>query len=271
MKNKFLAAVMAAALVLLPLGMNTIEASAEEPTTFAVKFVEEKDEWRFMSGTSTFDDGAYHRELYYLYEQIKDGDIVVVYNDSDNADDLNLGSTRLSNLTVASTTDFTVIYSGKVDLFFALEGTASAINAPYIDTANVYDEVVCNFNGNIGTLNFYLDGEIESTIGCSGTVAHLYGYSPSEERTYYDYYDFKKDTLAIYNGGFQTPNGAFSYTPTAATPAPATPAPSAPGSASTGSDYDDVPKTGESSAAMWLLFTAALCAGGSYVLGKKAQ
>lgn len=271
-KIKFLAAAMAVALVLLPLGANTIEASAEEPTTYAVKYVEECNDWRYLADTADFNEELFHRELYYMYQEIQDGDIVVVYNDTaDTTPALDLGDTHLSNLTVVRTAGFTIIHSGNIDEFYACQNTTASINAPYIATAYVYDDCVCNLGGNVGTLNFYVDDQINSSVGCSGTVDHLYGYSTSDNHLYYDYYNFKKDTLSIGDGGFQTPEGNFSYTAPAAAPAPAPAAPSTSGSASSGSDYDDVPKTGESSLALWLLFAAALCAGGSYIVGKKAQ
>lgn len=271
-KIKFFAAVMAVALVLLPLGKNTIEVSAEEPTTFAVQYVEEKGEWRFLSGGPSFDENAYHRELYYMYQQMKDGDIVVVYNHTDGSvPELDLGDKRISNLTVVYTASFVMINCAQVDEFYTLANTSVSVNSPYIAKADVYDNTVCNFSGNVGTLNFYITDEIDSSVGCTGTVDHLYGYSTTEECVYYDFYNFKADTLRIYDGGFQTPVDYYSTTPAAPTPAPATPAPSAPASPSSGSEYDDVPKTGESSMAMWLLFAATLCAGGSYVLGKKAK
>lgn len=271
-KINFLAAVMAVALVLLPLGINTIEASAEEPTTFAVQYVEEKGEWRFLSGDPSFDVDAYHRELYYMYQQMKDGDIVVVYNHTDGSvPELDLGDKRISNLTVVCTASFVVINCGQVDEFYTLANTAVSINSPGITKADVYDNTVCNFNCNVGTLNFYITDEIDSSVGSSGTVGHLYGYSLTEDRVYYDFYDFKADTLRIYDGGFQTPSDYYSTTPTAATPTPAPATSSSSGSTTSGSDYDDVPKTGESSLAMWLLLAAAICAGGHYIIGKKAQ
>lgn len=270
---KFLAAVMAVALVLLPLGINTIEASAEEPTTYSVMYLDEFDDWRFQKG-GDFDPEKEHRELYYFYEQVKDGDVVVVYNPvSDNTPALDLGTKSLSNLTVCHSAGFTVINCGRIDEFYTLANTACSVNAPYITTAHIYDGTTCSLNCDVGTLNFYISDDINSTIGCGGTVGHLYGYSVTAERVDYDFYNFKANTLQIVGGGLQTPEECFSRTAPAATPTPA-PAPAAPstsGSASSGSDYDDVPKTGDSSMAMCLFLAAVLCAGGSYLLGKKAQ
>ena len=230
-------------------------------------YLEEYNDWRFTTAEDPFSADAYYRELYYFHEQVKDGDLVVVYSYYNGPiPQLDLGSKSLNNLTVVHTDTPAIIYCGAVENFYALANTVVSVNSPAITTADVYDNTTCNFNSNVGTLNFYITGEIDSIVGCSGTVGHLYGYSLTEERVYYDFYDFKADTLRIYDGGFQTPDG-YSRTAPVATPAPAAPS----GSASSGNDYDDVPKTGDSSTAMWLLFAAALCAGGSFYLGKKSR
>ena len=78
----------------------SLEASADGPVTYSVKYVPASNAWRYQSNTSTFDDKGYHRELYYLYQELKEGDLVVVYNDSPSVPTLDLGNTHLSNLTV---------------------------------------------------------------------------------------------------------------------------------------------------------------------------
>lgn len=268
-KFKLFAATLAAAAVLLSFPVNnSLEAAAAEPVTYAVKYLDSVNDWRFQSNTSEFNEEEGHRELYYMYQEMKDGDIVVVYNDSESASPLDLGSKRLSNLTVTPTSSFTIVTASNVDVLFALEGANCSVNAN-VNTANLYDDLTCNLGGNVGTLNFYINGEINSTVGCSGTVGHLYGYSISDDQLFYDYYSFQTDSLYIGDGGFQTPQDYFSYSAPATTPAPATPAPST-GSAS-GSDYDSVPKTGEGFGIMWLLLGAVLCAGGSVYTVKKAK
>lgn len=269
-KTKFLASIMAVAMALLLFPTNAVEASAEEPTRFVVKYVGE--DWRFQTGSSEFNDSEYSRETYYLLQQIKDGDIVVVYNTSDaNVPELDLGDKKLSNLTVVDADSLTVIYAGGVDEFYALADTIVSVNCD-INTASVYDDVTFNVNGNVGTLNFYINEEINSVLGVNGTLGHFYGCNVGDNSTAYNYYNFQSGTFAFYNNGFQTPSEYYSVTPTTVTnpvgtaPTP-TPAPAAP---STGNDYDDVPKTGESAYAFWLLLAAAVCGGASYFVKKKA-
>ena len=260
----FVSMLAAAAVLLLVPGNTSLEADAAEPTTYAVKYVESANDWRFQSGTATFDEGTTHRELYYLLEALQAGDIVVVYNDTESSvPELNLGSTPLSNLTVASAKSVTVIYSGDITDFFAFAGTQCSINAN-VTTASVYDGLVCNFNKNVQTLNLYINGDLDSIVGCAGIVGHFYGYCENTDTVWYNYYNFKAGTLQVYDGGFQTPSENYSTTPSQTS----TQQPSAGSSAD---EYDEVPKTGDSFMIMWLLCGAALCAGGSYCFAKKAR
>ena len=64
---------LAAILVGVP-GLCSLEVSAEGPVTYSVKYVPASGEWRYQANTSTFDDNAYHRELYYLRQELKAGD-----------------------------------------------------------------------------------------------------------------------------------------------------------------------------------------------------
>lgn len=264
-KIKVLLSMFAAAAMLLIPGMSSLKAEAAEPVTYAVKYVESAHDWRFQSGSATFDESQPDRELYYLIEGLKPGDYVVVYNDtSATVPELNLGTTPLGNLTIASAASNIVVYCGDITDFFAFADTQCAINAN-VTTASVYDGLVCNFNKNVQTLNFYIEGEIESIIGCSGTVGHFYGYSTNEDKVWFNYYNFKTGTLQVYGGGFQTPHENFSTTPSQTS----TQQPSTSGSSSA-DEYDEVPKTGDSFMVLWLLGAAVLFMGGSVYFAKKA-
>ena len=266
-KRKFLAALLALAMMFVMLPANALEVSAEEPVTYTVKWVEELDDWRYQANTNTWDENGYHRELYYLYEYMKDGDVIVVYNFSpDYVPALDLGTKKISNLTICDADKLTVIFCGDVDLFFAHGGTQVSVNCN-VNTAHVYDDATANFNGNVGTLNFYADGVINSILGVSGTLGHFRGTNFEGTEVLYDFYDFKENTFQFYEHGFQTPEGNFSRTPVAVQP-PVSPTPST-GNTSSG-EYDDVPKTGESNLAIYLLLASVLCAGASIRLKKKA-
>ena len=95
--NKFISLFAAAALLVLLPGTNKLTAAAEEPTTYYIRSID--DEWRFQAG-SAWNDTVAHRELYYMNEQIKDGDVVIV--DGSVANDPITVNVRLSNLTVKS-------------------------------------------------------------------------------------------------------------------------------------------------------------------------
>lgn len=269
-KTKILASVLAVAIALLLLPVNVLEVSAAEPTTYAVKYIDSRDEWCYQADTSEFKEDQFYSSLFYLPDHLKDGDIVVVYNDTPNyVPELKLGNKKLANLTIASTASFVTVYTGGIDLFFALPDTTSSINGN-VNIASVYDDAICNFNNNVGTLNFYIDGAINSSIGCAGTVGHLYGYSADEDRVYYNFYSFKAGSLLICDGGLQTPEANFSRTAPVQQPT-ATAKPST--STSTGSssgEYDDVPKTGESNLAMWLFMAGAAFACVSFLTKKEA-
>ncbi len=215
-KVKHLMAVLAVAalLFLLPTGYSlTLKVSAAEPITYSVKYVPDLHQWRFQAGTSTFDDNAYHRELYYLYQALKEGDLVVVYNDSTESTSLDLGTTHLGNLTVASSKAFSVIYSGDIDDCYILAGAACSVNAD-VKNAYVYDSVVCNFNKNVEELKIYVSADkMSSILGCGGTVKHLYAVSTSGSKVFYDLSNFEAASLNIQNGVLQTSSEKYGQTP----------------------------------------------------------
>ena len=266
-KTKFLASLLSVAMMLFLLPANAVNVSAAEPTTYALQYIESAESWCYQVGTSEFDETKFYSSCFYLLDHLRDGDVVVIYNPTvQYVPELNLGTVKLSNLTIVSAVGPVVVYTGGIDQFFALAGTSVSINGD-VNTASVYDDLVCNFNGNVGTLNFYVDGEINSIIGVGGTVGHLYGYNIDEARVYYDFYNFKAGTLIIKDGGFCTPEENFSRTPSAVKNPTTTPAPS---TGSSSGEYDDVPKTGDSFLALYLLAAGFGCAGASYCLKKKA-
>lgn len=200
-----------AMLVLLP-DAGAMKASAAESVTYAVKYVEGNQDWRYQVG-QTFDEGKYHREIYYLRQELKEGDKVVVYNDSTSTKDLDLGKTHLNNLTVTQTKSFTVIYAGDIDYCYLLLGANCSINAD-VKNAEVYDNTLCNFNKNIKELTVYYEaGKPAVTLGCSGTVEHLRGTNRNSGGTYWNLYTFKAGTLSIQNGDLKTAEQNFSRTP----------------------------------------------------------
>ena len=190
----------------------SLRASAASAVTYAVKYVPGYGEWRFQENTSTFDDSAYHRELYYLYASLKDGDLVVVYNDSASVPSLDLGTARLSNLTVTSSESFIIIYCGSIDDCYLLGGASCAINAD-VTNAYVYDTVLCNFNKNVKELNLYPQDAVTSTIGCAGIVDHVYAVSRSTDKALYSLYNFQAGSFLLQSGTLTTDKSKYSVTP----------------------------------------------------------
>ena len=253
-----------ALLVLLP-SANAFTAKAEEPVSYAVKFNSAKNEWRMQVNASVFDESKETLSASYLQQDLKAGDIVVVYNDVDTNVELNLGSARLSNLTLAKNTKFCIIKSGGVDECYVLGGSTSSINGD-VTNAYVYDTTTCTFTGNVDTLTIYSAGDdLTSSVSVNGTVEHLYALplNPPVFYTYYDLYHFSANTLYIKEGGLQT--GSWAYL-TADQYAAQTNNNSKQSPADTSDEYDDVPKTGQNSLYMWFLCAAALFFAGSCIL-----
>ena len=206
-----------AMLVLIP-EAGTMRASAAEPVTFAVKYLPDRGEWRFQANTSTFDEGKYHRELYYLYQTMQEGDLVVVYNDSTSTKELDLGKAHLSNLTIANCKPFTIVYAGPVDDCYVLIGSQCSINAE-ITNAYVYDTSLCNFGGNVKEMNlYYFSNEVKSTLGCSGTVDHLCVRAADSAQVRLNLYNFTAGTLNIQSGSLKTSDRYYSRTPAPVAP-----------------------------------------------------
>ena len=204
-KMRKLVTLLAVAAILIGVpGLCSLQASAQGAVTYSVKYVPESGEWRYQSNTSTFDDKAYHRELYYLRQELKAGDLVVVYNDTAVVPALDLGSTRLGNLTITGSKALIIVYSGDIDECYLLGGASCAINAA-VTNAYVYDTVLCNFNKNVNELNVYPADAMTATIGTIGTVNHLYAASRATGAVYYNLYNFQAGALSIRDGVLITP------------------------------------------------------------------
>lgn len=272
--NKFISLFAAAALLVLLPGTNKLTAAAEEPTTYYIRSID--DEWRFQAG-SAWDDTVAHRELYYMNEQIKDGDVVIV--DGSVANDPITVNVRLSNLTVKSS-DALVFTAKGYDQCFILDNNIAAINGD-VKNAYVYGISRCNFNSNVTNLEVIGSGSdlnnLNATVAVVGTVSHLKATDSGDNGVYFEYYDFPAGKFHMENGTLKTSEKDYSKTPSAQTTAPAKPAnpqqpahTEQPSAGTPSSDYDDVPKTGESNIILWLTAAAAVCLMGRFAL-KKAR
>lgn len=242
--------------------VNTLTANAEEPTTYSVKYVSAEQGWRYQYNTSEYDDGKHGDLIVTLRQNLKDGDLVVIYNDLGTSDTLDLGSVRLSNLTYANT-QWSIVRVGSVQDCYVLRGSAGTINCD-VTNAYVYDPVVFNFNGNVEELIVDSKDAVQSNVGCEGTVGHLRVHSSSP----FEFYDFAAGAL-LFDGGVFKPQGSFA-TPEEHAANIATL--SANKNTATSSDeYDDVPKTGQSNLYLWLLFASVICFAGSRALKRSAE
>lgn len=252
------------AVVALCLGFffsNSVTASAAEPVTWYLKYVNANNEWRFQKGS--WEENGFHRELYYMYQEIKDGDTVVI--DSTQGIELNV-NVHLKNLTVANA-NIAIVTAQGYDEVYILNNTVAAINGD-IKEAYVYDNCSVNFNNNVGSLRMLSDRNefSNSSVNALGTVDYLYG--KGKNYVAYEFYSFQANTLKIVDGIPYTQEGTFSTTPPATTTTPSTPATN--NNSNNANDYDDVPKTGDNGLMnpLWLVAIAAICAFGAYKLNK---
>lgn len=267
-KMKRIAAILVAVtvLVLLP-ETNASTVHADEPVTYSVNYISDELGWRYLKNSNDFSSST-GSNIYYLTQEIKDGDLVVVYNNIGTTTPLNLGNVHLSNLTFANK-QWSMVYAGSVQDCYVLKGTTGTVNCD-VKNAYVYDydPVVFSFNGNVEELTINSLDSVQSNVGCGGTVGHLYVYSTTLDRVFFDYYDFVAGAL-LFDGGVFKPQGSFT-TPEQHAANIATL--SANKNTATSSDeYDDVPKTGQSNLYLWLLFASVICFAGSRALKRSTE
>ena len=258
---------------LLPIISQPLTAQASTPTTYYLKHIDGYG-WRFLQDVTKWDETAFHRELYYMHLDIKDGDIIII--DADNPIELKV-DVKLSNLTVLNSTLAVVTAKGYDEVHIANNASA-AINGD-VKSGNVYTNAVVNFNNNVqdlyvdGTSTVYVVGNItnlkvydpvdpKAQINCGGTVNYVKTYS--DNRTFYECYNFAAGSLAIVNGSNATDASKYSTT------APVVVTPPAPSTGSAADEYDDVPKTGDFSVSpLWFLAIAAVCMLGYFKLERR--
>ncbi len=260
--KKLVTLLTALVLCLVPLFGNTMTVNAAG-NTYYIKYVEDIQQWRFLP--NPWSEGGYHRELYYMQLDLKDGDVIVV-DDKDTANTINLEvNVNLSELYV-NTAIPSNITAKSIENCYIVENGKSIINAP-VKNAYVYDKALGQFNYDVENLEVIASkgDTLGATIGTNGTIKHVKAYST---KLHFEFYDFAPGALSIVNGELKSAEGTYSATPSApaATPAPA--APSTPAAPS--GEYDDVPKTADMRFnPLWLMALAAACFAGSYALKKE--
>lgn len=261
--KKLIALFTAALFCILPLISQPLTAQASTPTTYYLRYI--GSEWRFLPNVTSWDENGFHRELYYMHQDIKDGDIIII----DGPEPLNLGvNVSLSNLTILNST-LAIVQAKSYDEVYVSNGSSAAINGN-VNKSIVFDGCAVNFNndiqdlrvegnssvnvlGNAKNITVYDPADPVAYIECNGTVEHVKAINNSY--TYYDLYSFAKGTLKIENGSMMT--DAANYSKTA--PAVAT-TPAAPSQKPAAGELDDVPKTGNTAVSpVWFLGLAVVC------------
>lgn len=240
--------------------MNSVTVAAEEPTTYHVKYDSKTDSWLYETETM-------YREIYYMLQEIKDGDLVVVDATEEGWPTLELDY-HLSNLTILPYSSCMVTVKS-IDECYVLHDSFVSITAD-VNKGWVYGNAACNFNLDCDYLELFYEDEPEMSVGVLGNCSEFLVHSDAS--TKYHLWNFTDD-IVFNDGVLKTAYGSYSIEP----PAASTSAPSAttsPNSTTTTSssssdEYDDVPKTGESVAYLWMFAIAALCFTGSYSLKKK--
>lgn len=287
-KMKTIVSLLAAAVLLLMMpGAKNLQADAAEPVTYSLKYVEEKGEWRFHIGAWD-DNNAGHRELYYLKEAIKDGDIIVIEG-GDQSLTLEL-PVNLNNITF-NHSHLAIITAKSVENVYVLRDSVAVINGDVVN-AHVYDNAVANFNNNVTNLYITKERSGEQSINVVGTVAYV--KTSDAEKVYNELYNFQANSFCQEKGILKTDASKYSTIPgvpvlpqqpvvpvdptvPVAPVAPVDPTvpvdpvtPVAPVVPSAGGEYDDVPKTGDPYALPYVLVMAAgICFGGVYLLRNK--
>ena len=237
---------------------NSAFASAEEEhVTYYLKYVTEKNEWRFQK--DTWSDTGYHRELYYMHQDLKDGDLIVI----DGPEKIELTvDVQLGNLTLLNTKQ-AVVYAKGYDVVHILNNSEGAVNGD-VKYAEVYHNTKVNFNNNVEylkVLNPY-GGVVNTCVYVGGTLGHL--YYGAKDVTFIEAYNFEAGSLYIEYGELKTDASKYTTTP------PATTNPPANNNSNNSNEYDEVPKTGDSRFnPLWLVGLAAVCMLGAYKLKER--
>lgn len=282
MKKKWKALVstlMAALLLALLPDSSLLTAHAEEAKVYSVKFIGGNiNDWRYVEGNK-FDDDAYHRELYYLNLELKDGDTIVVYGGNDDpTKSLNLSDVTLENLTVAQNAT-AIIFTGGVKDCYVLGGAFTAINGD-VTNAYLYDSVTCTFNNNVLDMVLTFADTRSSNISCAGTVG-CFRTDSTNGAAGAIFYDIPAKCMSMVDGTYQitqyspTASEAYLAAKNGSTAAPAdTPAESTDAAQTPAADadeYDAVPKTGDFNAVVPLVCAAVLLFAGSCCLYRKPE
>lgn len=246
-----------ALLALLP-DANALTASAATPETYTIFYSDDEKAWCYADSEDAEKD-KYDDDIEDLYDEIKDGDHVVIFGEDDEVETFEL-PVRLSTLTVMNCgSSYVIVHTNGVNEVQAGNGAVFSVTGD-IQNAYVHNDAEVTFHGKIDMLTIETDNDAE--VACKNTVAHAICINEGEVE--FDIYNVAADKLRVDNGELETEAEFYSTTPTNAPIA--TPSTQTSSNTAASDDYDDVPKTGESYAVYLLLAAAAICFAGSRAL-----
>ena len=264
--RRVLATVMAVALLAFVPGFNAATAKAEGAVTYSLKYVNSLSEWRVQK-LAQWDDGRENGALSFLYNNLKDGDSVVVWGADDAAplDNLKLDA-NVTNLTLYGVTKGVVVYANKnIKDIYVVKGSAASLHGTY-ENVHVFDNCSANINDNVKFVQVSKESSMEMNVTAVGTVDHCQIDDRGNVLT--NMYNIKANSLRIVKGENKTDPSTYSTTPTGSPAAPATTTPSTPAT-TTNNGGAIAPQTGENSFAIVLLIGAAICVAGAVITRKK--
>ncbi len=244
-------------LAVMSLNLNMLTVSADGPVTYYVKYNEEKNEWWYQLG-SYWNPEQNGMDMYFMMVDLKDGDHVIVEGTAGEQElhvNVNLGS-----LTVISSAACSVFANG-IQNCYLLSGAYANIHSN-VTNAFMYDFSVANFYNDCTNLDVSYTDLSTIAVAVVGKCNNFKVHTDDNTITKYQLYNFTAPLL-LENSELQNDPSEYSTTPTTNTVV----TPSVP---SASDEYDDVPKTGESSLYLMAFGFAALCFAGSYLLKKRA-
>lgn len=275
--KKLLALAASACMLAFLPNANALTVSAEGPVTYYVKwdYNNNEEDWLFQYGQE-WDDEAESRVLFFMNQDLKDGDVVIVDGGSSTPLVLNV---HLSNLTIKNTTDSLamVTVTGGIDNCCFLKDTKGSITGNVFN-AYVYGGSVANFNNNVSNLYSYvLEEDVKPRIGVTGTVSYYLAEDPFSSWAPRGI-DFSANSFQVEAGELTTDSSKYTsdishgpVAPGAQSSSPAAARPAASGSSTASGEYDAVPKTGENSPAAWLSLIAASCLSLSLIIRRSER
>jgi LPXTG-motif cell wall-anchored protein len=263
--KRILATTLAIALVaLLPQATMKVKAAG---TTYSLKYVPSMSEWRAQP-LSSWDLSKGTGDLAYLYQNIKDGDTLVILGETGapNLTDLKI-SAKLENLTIYNvTTGVTFSTTAEVKDVYVLKGSIASLNGT-CKNVYIYDDSICNVMNDAELISMNKESSMKMNVAAVGKVAHV--QFVDNGRVLSDTYNYAANSLRVQNGENKTPTTSYSATPTGSTGTATGTATSSSSSTTTSSGTPASPKTGENATMIILFAGAVLCFAGSAYSKKK--